>query len=453
MADAVRRKTRPSFNHQLTFATTHRRRGRRLLFLLVPLVTASLTLALSQELRPWLVPAVPPAAVETAPAVPEVAVAVEPVPPPVRKVEIEYLVRPKDSLGQIFTQLKLDVTELPAILSVPAVRDRFRAIQPDETLTFALENGVLRGIRRRLSETEVLAIERSGSGFTAEVTATPIEVRTAQVRGTVSPSLYAAGRAVGLSPELLHTLTHEIFAWDIDFARDVRPGDRFNVIYEQRYRAGEYLGDGRIVAAEYVNGGEIHRAVRYTSPDGKIDDYFTPEARSVRRPFLRTPLDSARAAPEPEAERPARLLSTVEKHEGIDYRAPAGTPVKATGDGRIRFLGANGEYGHTVIIDHSGSVSTLYAHLSGFARELQPSQPVKQGEIIGYVGYSGAATAPHLHYEYRVNGAYADPRAAEVPAGAPLPAEYRTDFQSKAAALLAELEQRGDAVITAALAR
>jgi murein DD-endopeptidase MepM/ murein hydrolase activator NlpD len=149
--------------------------------------------------------------------------------------------------------------------------------------------------------------------------------------------------------------------------------------------------------------------------------------------------------------RPRPLLSTLSDHQGIDYPAPVGTVVKAAGDGRIKFAGVDGEYGNTVIIAHGGTISTLYAHLSKFASGLQPGKRVKQGETVGYVGSSGAATAPHLHYEYRVNGAYADPHTVEQPAGEPIPSEYLADFQSKAAALLADLEQPGDAVVTAAL--
>lgn len=244
-------------------------------------------------------------------------------------------------------------------------------------------------------------------------------------------------------------LANDIFGWDIDFARDIRPGDRFKIVYEQKYRDGEYLGDGRIVAAELVNDGEVHRAVRYTSPDGAIDGYFTPEGRSVRRPFLRAPIDFSRVSPKISPAGRQTILYTLHGHRGLDYAAPAGAVVKAAGDGRVRFAGASGEYGNTVIIEHGGGISTLYAHLSAFARDLQTNQRVKQGEIIGFVGHSGAATAPHLHYEYRVDGTPTDPRTAELPAGAPIPDKYPADFQSKLGALLAGLEQAGDAVVTA----
>ena len=448
----MKRTARLSFNHELTFARP-KRRGRWLFTALaLPLIVGGLTYVLWNEIRTWVpeIAATRPTA-ETSMAAPTVNPAPAPEPPPVVKVDIDYVVRPNDTLGEIFSRLKLDVNQIPAILDLPAVRDRFKPLQPGDKLTFALENGALHGIDRRISETEILSISRGESGFAAEVVATPIEMKTAQMRGTINSSQFLAGRVAGLSPEMVQQLANEIFAWDIDFTRDIRPGDRFNVVYEQKFRADQYLGDGRIVAAELINGDKVHRAVRYTSPDGKIDGYFTPDGHSVRRQFLRTPLDATRvsANTDPEGRRP--LLNTMSEHRGIDYPAPTGTAVKAAGDGRIKSIGVNGEYGNAVVIEHGGAISTLYAHLSAFQRGLQTGQRVKQADTIGYVGGTGAATAPHLHYEYRVDGTYTDPRTVEQPPGARIPTEYLADFQSKSAALLTALRQPGDAAATAAI--
>lgn len=445
----MKRNTRASFNHQLTFAKIRpKRRGRWLFSALVfALIGGALTYTLWEEFQPP--PAIAPPAATT--ELPAAAAAPAPEAPPVVKVDIAYVVRPSDTLGEIFSQLNLDVTELPAILNVPAVRARFKPLHPGDKLTLALENGVLHGIERRISETEILSIARGDGGFAAKVIETPVVIKTAQVRGTINSSLFVAGRAAGLSPEMVQHIANEIFGWHIDFARDVRAGDRFNVVYEQKYRDEEYLGDGHIVAAEFVNDGENYRAVRYTSSDGKIDGYFTPDGRSVRRQFLRAPIDVTRVSPSANAAHRQPLLNTLDEHQGIDYPAPVGTAIKAAGDGRIKFVGANGAYGNTVTIDHDGAISTRYAHMSAFVSGLQTKQRVKQGETIGYVGSSGAATAPHLHYEYRVNGAHTDP--SEPAGGATIPAEYLADFQSKLAALLARLEQPGDALVTASLTR
>lgn len=443
----MKRTTHLSFNHELTFAATRPRRGRWIIAILVLLVVAGgVTYPLWDDVR-RLAPAVAPVAPTAKTGAPSREPAAVPAPaPPVVKTDIEYVVRPKDSLGEIFTQLKLDVNQIPFILDLPVVRDRFKPLQPGDQLVFALENGALRGIYRRISETEILSIARRDNGFTAAVTSLPVEIKTAQVRGTINASQFVAGRVPGLSQGMVQQLVRDVFAWDVDFARDVRPGDRFNVIYEQKFRGNEYLGDGRVVAAELVTGGTAHRAVHYLSPDGKLDGYFTPDGHNVRRPFLRTPLDVARVSAVADFEDRRPVLNTMSEHHGIDYPAPVGTPVEAAGDGRVKFVGVNGEYGNTVVLDHGGSISTLYAHLASFANGLQTGQRVKQGEPIGYVGRSGAATAPHLHYEYRVDGTYVDPRTAKQPAGAPIPAAYVGDFQAKADALLAVLKRPGDTI-------
>lgn len=371
-------------------------------------------------------------------------------PRPVKKVEIDYVVKPNDTLGQIFTTLRIDVTQLPDILSVPIVRDKFKPLKPGDALTLMLENGALHGLKRRISEAEVLSVTRSGAGFTAKVITTPIEIKTAQVRGTINASLFAGGRAVGLTPEMVQQLA-SVFGSRIDFALDIRPGDRFNVVYEQRYRDATYQGDGHIIAAELISNGETHRAIRYASADGKIDGYFTPDGHNVRGSFLRAPIDFTRVNANAHAERQP-VITTLREHNGIDYPAPVGTMVRAAADGRIKYVADNGEYGNTVIIEHGNGRSTLYAHLSGFVRNAGMSQYVKQGETIGYVGNTGASTAPHLHYEYRVNGKPADPSTAAVATNS-IPDQYLADFQSKSAALLASLERSGEAVVASALSR
>lgn len=452
--EIMKRAARLSFNHELTFSATRpKKRGRLLFGALVLLLIAG---GLGYVLAPQLSPLTTETASSSTNARPttqpqEPATAPAPQPPHVVETDIAYVVRPKDTLGEIFSQLKLDVNQIPAILEVPMVRDRFKPLQPGDRLTFSLENGALRRIDRRISETEILSIVLGDHGFAAEVTVTPIEKRMAHVRGTIASSRFVPGRVIGLSPVMIQQFANNIFGWDIDFALDVRPGDRFNIVYEQKFRGDEYLGDGNIVAAEFINDGEVHRAVRYTSPDNKIDDYFTPDGHVVRRQFLRTPLDFTRVNANVDPKGRELMLSLTSEHEGVDYPAPVGTVVKAVGDGRIESIGVNGAYGNVVLIEHDGTTSTLYAHLSAFERGMQPDQRVKQGDAIGYVGSSGAATAPHLHYEFRVNGSHTDPGTVEPPVTASIPAEYRADLQSASLALLRALQQPGDTVVTAVL--
>ena len=215
----------------------------------------------------------------------------------------------------------------------------------------------------------------------------------------------------------------------------------------------ELLVDGRILAAEFVNDGETHRAIHFASGDGKIDSYFTPDGRSMRRQFLRAPLDFTRVSSSFNPARRHPILNTIRAHQGVDYAAATGTLIKAAGEGRVSFAGVRGGYGKVVVLEHGGGISTLYAHMSRIAGGIRNGQRVKQGQGIGYVGSTGAATGPHLHYEYRVNGVHKNPRTVRLPDAAPLPAAYRAEFQAHAAALLAELNRPGDAHVATLSAR
>lgn len=362
---------------------------------------------------------------------------------------VDYIVRRHDTLEEIFRALKLRVDDLTAILSVRGVRKALNRIKPGDKLTFVHTAGSVQSLNHRLSETEVLSVTRASGAFDAAVVTTPIEIRRVQAHGTIESSLFVAARAAGVSPETILQLANDIFGWQIDFALDIRPGDRFNFIYEHKYRDGLHIGDGRILAAEFVNDGETHRAIRFTSADGKIDSYFTPDGRSMRRQFLRAPLDFTRVSSNFNPARRHPILATIRAHQGVDYAAATGTIIKAAGDGRVSFAGERGGYGKVVVIEHGGGISTLYAHMSRIGRDMRIGQRVKQGQTIGYVGSTGAATGPHLHYEYRVNGLHKNPRTVRLPDAAPLPAVYRADFQAHAAELLADLDHTGDANVAA----
>jgi murein DD-endopeptidase MepM/ murein hydrolase activator NlpD len=362
----------------------------------------------------------------------------------------ELVVRRDDTLDRIFRRLDLNLADLNRILGVPGVRRTLSRIKPGDKLTVVHDAGTVYALNRRISDTEMLSVTRDENGFAAKVIATPLETRTVYASGTIDTSLFVAASAAGVSAETILRLANDIFGWDVDFALDIRPGDRFNMIYQRKYRDGRYIGDGRILAAEFINNGDTYRAVRYTSEDGKIDDYFTPEGRSVRRQFLRAPLDFTRVSSNFDLHRRHPILNIIRPHQGVDYAAPIGTAIKAAGDGRVSFVGWKSGYGRAIILEHGGGISTLYGHMSRFARGLRNDERVKQGKTIGYVGQSGEATGPHLHYEYRINGVHKNPRTVPLPDAAPLPAKYRTDFEVKAGVLLTALEQsRGTAVATA----
>ncbi|HEX7045361.1 MAG TPA: peptidoglycan DD-metalloendopeptidase family protein [Burkholderiales bacterium] len=265
-----------------------------------------------------------------------------------------------------------------------------------------------------------------------------LEARLVYVSGRVERSLYDAGKQAGLSDPLILALA-EIFGWDIDFALDLHPGDTFGVVFEQRYWLGRKIADGPILAAEFLNQGRSHRAIAYRHRDGTLA-YYTPAGRSVKRAFLRSPVKFSRVSSSFSESRYHPILKLPRAHTGVDYAAPPGTPVRATGDGRIAWLGDNESYGKTVVIDHGGTFSTLYAHLSRFRSGLKAGRRVQQGDIIGYVGSTGLATAPHLHYEFRVDGEHMDPLTFEFPEGEPLSNEDLEAFLPLAHAWVAQLE-------------
>lgn len=360
---------------------------------------------------------------------------------------IDFIVRRNDTLERIFRQLKLSLDDLATILDLPGVRQRLNQLRPGEKLNVVHEDGLVHALNRRISETEVLSVKRADSGFAVDVVTTPIEIRRTHAYGTINSSLFAAASAAGVNPETTLRLANDIFGWDIDFALDIRSGDRFSLTYEQKYRDGEYIGDARILAAEFINDGQTHRAVFYASADGTIADYFTPDGRSMRRQFLRAPLDFTRVSSNFNLARRHPILNIIRAHQGVDYVAPTGTIIKAAGDGRVDFVGMKGGYGRVVVLEHGGGVSTLYGHMSRFAKGLRDGQRIKQGDTIGYVGSSGAATGPHLHYEYRINGIHKNPRTVQLPDAAPIPAAYVAEFQARSETLLADLQLARDAAV------
>ena len=364
---------------------------------------------------------------------------------------IEFVVRRNDTLDRIFRQLKLNLTDLASIRELPGVQQQLDRLRPGDTIRLVHDEGLVQSLSRRISETEVLSVTRvdetGSSPFSVEVVATPVEIRESRAQGTIDTSLFVAARAAGISPEIILRLANDIFGWDIDFALDIQPGDRFNVIYEQKFRDGEYIGDGRILAADFVNDGTVHRAVYYESADGKIADYFSADGRSMRRQFLRAPLDFTRISSNFDPRRQHPILNMIRAHKGVDYAAPTGTIIKAAGDGRVTLVGTKGGYGRVVSLEHGGGISTLYGHMSRFARGMNDGTRVKQGPPIGYVGSSGAATGPHLHYEYRVNGIHKNPRTVSLPDAAPIPEGYLAEFRSHSAQLLARLDRAGAAAV------
>jgi murein DD-endopeptidase MepM/ murein hydrolase activator NlpD len=348
-------------------------------------------------------------------------------------------VRPGDSLSVIFGRNGYSARDLHEIMSLGKETRALTRIHPGKEIRFLSDDaGLLAAMAYDLSESRVLEVRRGEGGFVARTIEHEIETRLAQASGTITDSLFMTASRAGLSDNLTMELAG-IFGWDIDFSLDIRKNDRFSVIYEELFLHGEKLRDGRILAAEFVNRGKVHRAIHYTDAD-KRSDYYSPNGDSMRKAFLRSPVDFTRVSSRFNLNRRHPILNTIRAHRGVDYAAPTGTPVRATGDGRIVSLGTNGGYGKTIVIQHGSRYSTLYAHLNGYARGLRAGHTVRQGQVIGYVGMTGLATGPHLHYEFQVDGVHRDPLRVRLPDASPLQAKYIEDFQDYARPLLARLD-------------
>ncbi|MBV6417835.1 MAG: Murein DD-endopeptidase MepM [Steroidobacteraceae bacterium] len=353
---------------------------------------------------------------------------------------IEVIVRRNDTLDRIFRSLELNLADLAALRDLPDLRTALDRLYPGEALTFIRDGaGRLLGLERQLSESERLRIDRADDRFTAHIIDNPLEREVRTTGATITSSLFEAAQAAGISDQTAIAIA-DVFAWDIDFVLDVRSGDHFVVTYERLSQDGEYLRDGALLAVKFVNQGREYRAVRYVDPEGDAR-YFTPEGRSLKKAFLRAPLEFTRVSSRFNPNRRHPVLNRIRAHRGVDYAAPTGTPVRAAGDGRVRFRGVKGGYGNVVELSHTNGVVTVYGHMSRFARSLRTGERVTQGQVIGYVGQSGLATGPHLHYEYRVNGVYKDPQKVKLPNADPLPEALLADFRAQTALLLAGLDR------------
>lgn len=322
--------------------------------------------------------------------------------------------------------------------------DRIRLQVTDDGHLAALEYDIHESRRLRVVSR---GVDNSGNPvFQSMLIDRPLEVRTAYASGVIHHSLFQSGKRAGLSTALIVELA-SVFDWDIDFARDIENGDSFAIVYEQRFRGGERVADGQILAAKFVNDGKIYRAIRYTTPDGK-SEFYTPEGSSLRKPFLRNPVESAIISSKFDLHRKHPILHKIRAHKGVDYAADIGTPINATGDGRIIFLGKKNGYGNTIVIQHDKHRSTLYAHMQKFARYMRVGRKVRQGQIIGYVGQTGLATGPHLHYEFRVDGVHIDPLKLQY-AYTQVPDELRDDFLATTQTLLTQLDSSSQTSILA----
>ncbi len=361
-------------------------------------------------------------------------------------------IRSGDTLDKLFRQHQLDVGNLVTISRLDEARTRFRKIKPGDVFEITHNDGELVSLYSALNLTSALVIERGESGYTAAIVERPIKIRKRMAYGIIDTSLFESAAAAGLSDKLIMNIAG-IFAWDVDFVLDIRVNDDYYVQWEEIWQDGEFVTDGEIILAEFNNNGRTNRAIRFIDDSGR-SEYFTPDGHSVRKAFIRAPVDFTRVSSNFNPRRRHPVLNTIRAHRGVDYAAPRGTPIRAAGDGKVIFRGTKNGYGRAIIVQHGGNITTLYAHMSKYASKSWVGARVRQGQTIGYVGATGLATANHLHYEYRINGVHRDPRTVELPQANPIADKYRARFLATSAPMLEELEKfKSSQLATVAFAR
>ena len=373
-----------------------------------------------------------------------------PVPAEAPQLDLTWLeqeVRSGDTLSGIFKTQGIDASDVSRIAALSD--GALKRLKPGHQLDIQVDpDGAVHKVRYDLDGLDYLEVTRYGDDFVAARLTRDFDVLRHTVRGEVRSSLFQAGSDAGL-PDALMLKYASVFRWTVDFARDLQPGDQFTFVYEDKLVDGRKVGGATILAAELVNGGNTHRAIRYVVADGR-EGYYTPDGDSVERAFLRSPVAFNRVTSGFAKRRYHPILKTWRSHKGVDYAAAPGTPVYATGGGKVTHMGRKGGYGKTVVIQHPGGYTTLYAHLSGFHRGVRSGQTVSQGDIVGYVGSTGLATGPHLHYEFRVGGVHRDPLTVELPTAGPIPESERTEFLLLAEEWMAEFSRDPSLYLTQA---
>jgi murein DD-endopeptidase MepM/ murein hydrolase activator NlpD len=354
-------------------------------------------------------------------------------------------VRSGQNLDGIFRQQGFSIALLQRILALNKDTKGLTRIQPGDVFEFKTdEAGDLTDMRYALDEARYLIVRRHDDELSAEILQREIVTDVAETEGMIESSLFMAGKQAGLSDAMVMKLAN-IFGWDIDFVLDIRKGDRFMLVYEKLYREGEFLRDGEIMAATFINQGERFQAIRFE--DAENSGYFAPDGRNMRKAFLRAPLNFSYISSGFNPRRMHPVLKRLRPHNGIDYYAPRGTPVYAAGDGTVTRSAYSAANGNHVFIKHAGSIETKYLHFT--KRLVKQGQRVHQGQTIGTVGSTGLATGPHLHYEFLVNGVHRNPRTVPLPKVEPLKGESLIAFKALAAPLLAQLNRMESASLYA----
>jgi murein DD-endopeptidase MepM/ murein hydrolase activator NlpD len=353
-----------------------------------------------------------------------------------------------DTLSTVFSRVGLNANALHEAIDSSKDAKRFSRLHVGQVLDFKLTpEGKLERLSSKLNDLESISLNRSDKGFSFKRELVKPDVRTSYARGVINSSLFLSAKRAGLSHSLTMDLAN-VFGYDIDFAQDIREGDEFELIYEEHVVNNKQVGNGNILSARFTNRGKTYTAVRYTSKQG-VTSYYNADGMSMRKAFIRTPVDFARISSKFSMGRRHPILNKIRAHKGVDYAAPRGTPIKAAGDGRVLLAGRKGGYGNAVVIQHGNSYRTLYGHMQGFAKGVRTGTNVKQGQIIGYIGTTGLSTGPHLHYEFQVNGRHVDPLSQKLPMADPIASNEKQRFLQLSKPLMARMDQEKSTMLAA----
>jgi len=333
-----------------------------------------------------------------------------------QSVEVKY----GDSLSKVLSNKGISAQDIYKVSLADKKQRTLLQMRPGQILNFTTNelSDELTQLTLILNRLDSVTFKRDGNEFVRTNTSRTPDIVQTYKEAEINNSLFVDGLRSGIEQPLLIELAN-IFGWDIDFALDIRKGDSLSILYEEKFLDGEKIGYGNIIAAQFINNGRTYQAIRYKT--GKGANYYTPDGLAMRKAFIRTPVDFTRISSKFNPNRLHPIFKTSRPHRGVDYAAASGTPVKAAGDGKISFAGKQNGYGNVVIIDHGRGYQTLYAHLRGFARGTKRGTRVQQGKIIAYVGQTGWATGPHLHYEFRINGTHKNPITVKLPNDDPMP--------------------------------
>ncbi len=346
--------------------------------------------------------------------------------------------RPGDSLGSVFKQVGLSQQTLLTIVNGNAYSKNLSGIKPNQKIQFLIHDQILEKMVIPVNATQILVVYRKDNQYISKVNSREMDRHQQLLTATVRGSLYGTAQRLNLPYKLVQQMS-EIFNWEIDFAKDIRAGDQFSILYNAFYVDDKLVNVGEILAVTYTNRGKVHQAIRHQNAAGDVD-YYTPQGVSLKKAFSRYPIKFSHISSTFSLSRKHPVLGYSRPHKGVDLAAPIGTPIHATGDGHVQIIGRQNDYGNMVKVAHNKTYSSIYGHLLKFQKGLSRGDRVKRGQVIGYVGQTGLATGPHCHYEFHVNHSPRNPTTIELPRSSPISARESVSFKANAGTLLARLK-------------